>query len=71
MAGGSPEHHVDRMGHRLDDRSVAVVLAFENFGITKPRRCSVSSETPPAALPSDERISSVLFRQAAGASKRE
>ena len=29
MAGGSPQHHLDWMGYRVGDCSVAVVLAFE------------------------------------------
>jgi hypothetical protein len=33
MAGGSPEHHMDWMGYCLGDCSVAVILAFENFGV--------------------------------------
>src|SRR6516164_4694601 len=30
MASGPPEHHVDRLGHRLADRSCNFVLAAEN-----------------------------------------
>jgi predicted RNA-binding Zn-ribbon protein involved in translation (DUF1610 family) len=29
MASGSPEHHMDRLGHRLGDRSCNFVLAAE------------------------------------------
>jgi hypothetical protein len=33
MAGGTPEHHMDRVGDRLGDRFDPAVLAVEEFEV--------------------------------------
>lgn len=38
MAGSPPEHHVDRMGYCLGNCTGAVVLALENFEVTRGLR---------------------------------
>jgi len=35
MAGGSPQHHMDRLGYCLGDCSGDHVLASSSFGVTK------------------------------------
>jgi hypothetical protein len=42
MASGSPEHHLDRLEHRMGDRSVDLVLAAQER--MRPRECLSAME---------------------------
>ena len=54
MAGGPPEHHMDRMGYRLGHCPGTAFLAFANLALTRHRTDAARSNralTSSAGLP--------------------
>jgi hypothetical protein len=54
MASGSPEHHVDWLGHRLDNRSNNSVVAAKERIKALISRVGVSSQIRPRIIQSYE-----------------